>query len=173
MAGKPRSGTLCDKHKEESPSYSWLGKRMWLICWGSESRQTHIIQSHRGTMRLAKLSILLKPERRLRFWSVTLREFSLCCSDIEPVTEVDFYSDLFVNDYGTWLWDNVLLHMLLLDVFVPDGCHTRVFSDYGSHTKGMLYIDSILYLTLLWAGSWLSWAMDWLSFACCWVRYCW
>lgn len=83
------------------------------------------------------------------------------------MTEVDFYSDLFVNDYGTWLWDNVLLHMLLLDVFVPDGCHTRVFSDYGSHTKGMLYIDSILYLTLLWAGSWLSWAMDWLSFACC------
>lgn len=31
---------------------------MWLICWGSESRQTHIIQSYHGTMRLAKSSIL-------------------------------------------------------------------------------------------------------------------
>ena len=44
MAGKLRLGALWDKHKEESPSHGRLGKRLWLICCGSESRETHITQ---------------------------------------------------------------------------------------------------------------------------------
>lgn len=87
------------------------------------------------------------------------------------MTGVDFYSDLsIVMAFGHGAV--VLLHVFPLDVFVPDGRQTGVFSEYGSHRSQPIMFRSIHsylypYLTLLWAGAWLSWAMDWLSFACC------
>lgn len=50
---------------------------------------------------------------------------------------------------GTWPWDNVLLHVVSLDVFVLEcliDCKQGVFSEYGSPGSMAIMLNSMMFL---------------------------
>lgn len=121
---------------------------------------------------------LAEAKERFCFLSVTLREFSLCCSHIKLVGAVDFICHALL-----WHLAKVkeLLHVVSLNAFVATLINNKQeYSANMSHLGARpscntvqctpttsICTDFIPNVTLLWAGASLSWAMDWLSFICC------
>ena len=100
----------------------------WLICCGSESRQTHIIQSYWGTVRLAKSSILTEAKTRVAS--------SLLKCHLEIVSLCSGHKELWIEeDYGHLLgimtWVSVFLHGFLYAVIMPQ-CMTDVYNEESS-----------------------------------------